>query len=84
MRFAYTDRLRVEWTDTVAKCSGRPTSFASRDVELGSDRIMFSADDPFEDMLEAAQWFDGARIDQADREKIGRTNALKLLKLTAE
>jgi predicted TIM-barrel fold metal-dependent hydrolase len=49
--------------------------------ELGSDRIMFSADHPFEHILEAAQWFDAASIDDFDRAKIGRTNALKLLKL---
>ena len=49
--------------------------------ELGSDRIIFSADYPFEDVLEAAQWFDAAPLSDADRQKIGRANALRLLKL---
>ena len=49
--------------------------------EIGADRIMFSADYPFEDLLEAAHWFDGAGIDESDRLKIGRANAIKLLKL---
>lgn len=50
-------------------------------AEIGPDRIMFSTDYPFEDLIEAAQWFDSASIDETDRAKIGRTNAVKLLKL---
>ena len=50
-------------------------------TEIGADRVMFSVDYPFEDMSEAAEWFDGAEISEADRRKIGRTNALKLFKL---
>jgi 2,3-dihydroxybenzoate decarboxylase len=50
-------------------------------MELGADRIMFSADWPFEDVGQAAQWFDNATLSEADRIKIGRTNALKLFKL---
>ena len=50
-------------------------------AELGVDRVMFSVDYPFEDMSEAAEWFDKAAIGEADRRKIGRTNALKLFKL---
>ena len=50
-------------------------------AEIGPDRIMFSADYPFEDLLEAAQWFDTATIDETDRVKIGRANAFKLFKL---
>ena len=44
---------------------------------------MFSVDYPFEDMSDAAEWFDKAEIGEADRRKIGRTNALKLFKLAA-
>jgi 2,3-dihydroxybenzoate decarboxylase len=51
-------------------------------AELGADRVMFSVDYPFEDMSEAAAWFDKAEISEADRSKIGRTNAIKLFKLT--
>jgi len=46
--------------------------------EVSSDRILFSVDWPFEDVGEAAQWFDHASIAEADRLKIGRTNAERL------
>jgi predicted TIM-barrel fold metal-dependent hydrolase len=49
--------------------------------EVGVDRILFSADYPFEDVGEAAQWFDGAAISEAERMKIGRLNALELFKM---
>ena len=42
---------------------------------------MFSADYPFEDLVEAAEWFDEAEIDEADRLNIGRSNAKALFKL---
>ena len=50
-------------------------------MELGADKIMFSADWPFEDVGQAAVWFDSCSISEADRIKIGRTNAQKLFKL---
>jgi predicted TIM-barrel fold metal-dependent hydrolase len=50
-------------------------------VEVGADRIMFSADYPFEDIGEAATWFDHASISETDREKIGSSNARALFKL---
>jgi gamma-resorcylate decarboxylase len=49
--------------------------------EIGADRVMFSTDWPFENIDHAADWFDNAKIDEADRMKIGRSNALKLFKL---
>ncbi|MFZ3240349.1 MAG: amidohydrolase family protein, partial [Pseudolabrys sp.] len=48
---------------------------------VGSDRIMFSTDWPFENIDHAAKWFDVATISESDRQKIGRTNALRLFKL---
>lgn len=48
---------------------------------LGADRILFSTDWPFEDIADAAQWFDRAEIDEADRVRIGRTTAAALLGL---
>jgi 2,3-dihydroxybenzoate decarboxylase len=42
---------------------------------------MFSVDWPFEDVGQAAIWFDKAEISDADRAKIGRGNAVKLFKL---
>jgi 2,3-dihydroxybenzoate decarboxylase len=48
---------------------------------MGVDRVMFSVDWPFEDVGEGAQWIDTARIDEADRIKVGRTNAINLFRL---
>ncbi|WP_416972148.1 gamma-resorcylate decarboxylase [Streptomyces sp. 4F14] len=50
-------------------------------LEIGSERIMFSTDWPFENIDHAANWFDSASISEADRAKIGRTNAVKLFGL---
>ena len=50
-------------------------------LEIGADRILFSTDYPFEDVGQAATWFATAAISEADRLKIGRTNAVKLFKL---
>ena len=50
-------------------------------LEIGADRILFSTDWPFENVDHAAHWFDAASISEADRVKIGRTNAEKLFKL---
>jgi len=50
-------------------------------AEVGAERVMFSVDYPFEDFGDAADWFDHAEISEADRRKIGRTNAMKLFKL---
>ena len=52
-------------------------------LEIGADRILFSTDWPFENVDHAAHWFDAASISEADRLKIGRTNAEKLFKLGA-
>lgn len=48
---------------------------------IGADRVMFSIDWPFEDVGEAAQWFDQAGISEVDRFKVGRSNAIKLFGL---
>ncbi len=50
-------------------------------MELGSDRIMFSSDYPFEQVTQAANWFDSIEIAESERRKIGRLNAKKLFKL---
>jgi predicted TIM-barrel fold metal-dependent hydrolase len=50
-------------------------------LEIGADRILFSTDYPFEDVREAAEWFDGTSISERDRRKIGRENALDLFRL---
>lgn len=50
-------------------------------LEIGADRILFSTDWPFENIDHAANWFDATSISEADRLKIGRTNAVNLFKL---
>ena len=51
-------------------------------LEIGSDRILFSTDWPFENIDHASDWFDAAPIAEIDRQKIGRDNARALFKLT--
>ena len=65
--------------------SGNFRTMAMRDAmeEIGVARVMFSTDFPFEDMEEAATWFDQAEIGENDREAIGRDNARRLFKLDA-
>lgn len=50
-------------------------------LEVGSDRILFSTDWPFENVNHATDWFDSATISEADRAKIGRKNAIELFRL---
>ena len=50
-------------------------------LEIGADRVLFSADWPFENIDHASDWFESASISAADRLKIGRTNAQQLFKL---
>ena len=50
-------------------------------LEVGSERILFATDWPFENIDHATDWFDSASVAQADRLKIGRTNSMKLFGL---
>ena len=50
-------------------------------LEVGGDHLLFSTDYPFEEISDAADWFDVTSISESDRVKIGRTNAIKLFKL---
>jgi 2,3-dihydroxybenzoate decarboxylase len=50
-------------------------------AEMGADRVLFSVDYPFEEVVDAAAWFDKAEISEGDRVKIGRTNAAALFKI---
>jgi 2,3-dihydroxybenzoate decarboxylase len=50
-------------------------------ADLGASRLMFAADHPFEEMADGAAWFDSLDLDAADREKIARGNAQRLLGL---
>jgi predicted TIM-barrel fold metal-dependent hydrolase len=75
-----TDYFRTNFHVTTSGHLSTP-ALAHALSEIGADRIMFSTDYPFEDLLEAARWFDSAVIDEPDKVKIGRTNAIKLLRL---
>jgi predicted TIM-barrel fold metal-dependent hydrolase len=50
-------------------------------LEVGADRVLYSVDYPFEDMVEAKDWFDRAAISEPDRVKIASSNAQKLFRL---
>jgi len=50
-------------------------------LEIGADRVLFSADWPFENVDHAANWFDSCTISEADRKKIGRTNSMDLFRI---
>ena len=51
---------------------------------MGVDRMLFSADYPFEKMDDAANWFDNTPLSDADRLRIGRTNAIQLFNLNLQ
>lgn len=50
-------------------------------LEVGADRVLYSVDYPFEDVVEAKEWFDQAAISDPDRVKIARSNAQRLFRL---
>ena len=60
------------------------TPFHCALAEMGASRIMFSVDYPYEDMAQAAQWFDNTKLVDTDRLRIGRTNAVALFKLNVK
>lgn len=51
-------------------------------MEVGSDRILFAVDYPYEKIDAGCNWFDNCMpLSEEDRYKIGRQNAIDLLKL---
>ena len=50
-------------------------------MAMGTDRILFSTDYPFEEVPDACNWFDKVSISEPDRYKIGRQNCIDLFKL---
>jgi 2,3-dihydroxybenzoate decarboxylase len=50
-------------------------------LQMGSDRIMFATDYPFEEVPDACDWFDALQISDKDKLKIGRQTAIELFKL---
>jgi len=62
----------------------RTQSLLDAMLEIGSDRVLFSTDWPFENVDHAARWFDTAPISESDRLKIGRLNSNRLFRLGLE
>ena len=50
-------------------------------LEVGADHILYSVDYPYEDVIQAKEWFDHAAISDSDRTKIARSNAQRLFRL---
>lgn len=66
----------------VLTTSGNFSSALGQSItEIGVERVLWSADYPFEDISDAADWFDALPLSEEDRQKVGRTNAVKLFKL---
>ena len=51
-------------------------------AQVGIDRMLFSIDYPFETLKSGSRWLDSAPISDRDREKISRTNAQRLLRIS--
>lgn len=52
---------------------------------MGTDKVLFCADYPFESMQDAANWYDATtEISEEERVRIGRTNAIELFGLDLE
>jgi gamma-resorcylate decarboxylase len=50
-------------------------------LEVGPDHILYSVDYPYEDVVQAREWFDKAAISDSDRMKIARANAQNLFRI---
>lgn len=56
-------------------------AFLNTLLECDNQKVMFSADTPYESLDEASLWFDNVPLSYTERMKIGRQNAIDLLKL---
>jgi len=50
-------------------------------LEVGAERILYSVDYPFEDMVLGAVWFDQCAISELDRSRIAHGNARQLFRM---
>ncbi len=75
------DYFREHFHITTSGNYNDPAFRCTLDV-LDNDKVYFSADYPFETMEDAAGWFDATNeISDAEKLKIGRTNAIRLFGL---
>jgi uncharacterized protein len=58
-----------------------PAAFLDLLLEVGVDRIMFSADHPYQSMTQARAFLEQIPVSAADRERIAHGNAEKLFKI---
>jgi 2,3-dihydroxybenzoate decarboxylase len=75
-----TDYLRDNFYVTTSGAF-RTQALIDTMLEVGTDRLLFSVDYPYETLPEQSDWFDAAPISEPDRQKIGRLNAARLLRL---
>ena len=67
------------WCTTAGVCSDEPLRCAID--ALGTDRVMFSVDYPFEKSEHAGLWIDNANLSVAEKSMVCYENAKSLLKL---
>ena len=79
-RKTFTEYLRSNFYVTTSG-NFHTNTLKSAVAEIGVERVLFSVDYPFEECADAATWFDACEIPEADRLKIGRTNATQLFNL---
>jgi gamma-resorcylate decarboxylase len=48
---------------------------------VGEDRVLFSSDYPYEDIIETSQWFDKLELSPHTKRKLAAENMRSLLKL---
>jgi hypothetical protein len=72
--------LRENVHYTFAGFNFTPT-FLDLMLQVGVDRIMFSADHPYGSMSQAQAFLDSLPVSSADREKIAHANAERLLRI---
>ena len=75
-----SEYLRTNFYATTSGHFHTPSLVATIE-QMGADRVMFAVDYPFERLQDGSAWLDRAAIGDADRLKISRTNAERLLNL---
>ncbi|MFN4098679.1 MAG: amidohydrolase family protein [Pararhodobacter sp.] len=70
---------RNVWATTSGVCADAPLRCALD--TLGTDRVMFAVDYPFEKPEEAGEWIEAAAITDAERRAVCHDNAAALLKI---
>jgi 2,3-dihydroxybenzoate decarboxylase len=75
-----SDYIRSNFVVTLSGMFSREPLVCALDA-LGEDRVMFSADYPFENAKEAAEFIDHVELDEALRARICHGNAARILNI---